>query len=149
MFSQVSVHSHRGILQFQVLSQVSGPRFFTGGTTVPGSFPHLWSQVLSQGVPQSQVLSWVSGPSSFLGVPQSWPEGSEDWSTPSQDRTGVPPPPPRTEQQSKYLLCSGWYASCGHAGGLSCFYFVKILVTTSLIRISQIVSTAINPMLNF
>ena len=44
---------------------------------------------------------------------------------------GYPPPParsdPRTggcypllEQHSVYLLHGGWYASCVHAGGLSC-----------------------------
>ena len=36
--------------------------------------------------------------------------------------TGVTPPPPpkKTEKQSEYLLHGGRYASCVHAGGLSC-----------------------------
>ena len=39
----------------------------------------------------------------------------------SPPRTGVPPPPNRgTEQQSKHLLRGGQYASCVHAGGVSC-----------------------------
>ena len=46
-------------------SLVPGP--FLGGYPVPGSFPGLWSQVLSQRVTQSQVLSQVSGPRSWLG----------------------------------------------------------------------------------
>ena len=37
------------------------------------------------------------------------------WVPPSQDR-GSP-----LRQESEYLLSSGRYASCGHAGGLSCF----------------------------
>ena len=40
------------------------------GTPVPGSFPGLWSLVLSQGVPRSQVLSLVPGP------PWSFPGGT-------------------------------------------------------------------------
>ena len=44
-----------------------------------------------------------------------------DYLLPAQDRTGVPLPPPQTEQQNKYLLRGGRYASCLHAGGLSCF----------------------------
>ena len=63
----------------------------SGGTTVLGSFPGYWSQVLSGGYPN-------------MGYPP-----SQNWGT-----------PPRTEQQSEYLLRSGRYASCVHAG-LSCF----------------------------
>ena len=44
--------------------------------------------------------------------------------TPSA-RTGVHPQPvmesPQTKQQSEHLLRGGRYASCGHAGELSCF----------------------------
>ena len=77
---------------------------------------------------------------------------------PGQDRTGIPPrpvqgyplartgtglgvpqpghewgtlPPSETEQQSEYLLRSGRYASCGHAGGLSCF-LISFKVTMNL-----------------
>ena len=41
--------------------------FRGGGTSFPGSFPGLWSQVLPGRTPQSQVLSQVSGPRSFPG----------------------------------------------------------------------------------
>ena len=49
--------------------------FTGGGTPVPGSFPGLWSQ----------VLSW--------GMPQSWPGGTPVPAGGTQDRTGVPPQP--------------------------------------------------------
>ena len=79
--------------------------FLGGGTTVPGSFPGHWSQVLSRGTPvpgsfpghRSQVLSgWVL---QSWGVPSpSWgyssmrlPPARSGWDTPSHDRTGVPP----------------------------------------------------------
>ena len=86
------------------------------------------------------------GPMSFLGVPQSWARGyprmgvlgypngqvrvgggtpgSErvegvPWGIPcGQVRMGVPP---GIGQQSEHLLCDRRYASCVHAGGLSCF----------------------------
>ena len=32
----------------------------------------------------------------------------------------LPPPPLQPRQQREYLLCGGRYASCVHAGGLSC-----------------------------
>ena len=123
-----------------------------GYTPLPGSYPGLWSQVLSWRYPSSRFFPRSPVPSPFLGVPHSWlgvlqswlvgtqyqPGGTpglgycpsldrtgvphwlvQDWhTTPSQDRTGVPLPH-KTEQQSEYLLCNGWYASCSHAGGLS------------------------------
>ena len=82
-----------GVLQSQVLSQVSGPRSFPRGYPNPG-----------QRVPQDRVPS----DQARTGVPPTW-----DWGTPSQDRT-------ETEQRSEYLLRGGRYASCGHAGAL-CF----------------------------
>ena len=92
-----------------MLSQVSVyPRGYPfPRSLVPGPFP---------GVPQSQVLSWEVSLSQPGGTP--WP--GQDWVPPGQDRTGVPPPPSQTEQQSEYFLGGGQYASCGHAGGLSC-----------------------------
>ena len=77
----------RGVPQSQVLSKVSGPRPFPGGTPVPGSFQGLWSQVLSRGIPQSQVLSKVSGPRSFLG--DGYPIPSQDLGSPPLTRTGL------------------------------------------------------------
>ena len=89
------------------------------------------------GVPQSQVLSQVSGRRCFLtrtGAPSSQYRTGVP---PSQDRTRVPPwlglgypspaPPPKkkTEQQSEHLLRGRQYASCVHAGGLSCWWLVR------------------------
>ena len=87
---------------------------FPGGTPVPGSFPGLWSQVLSRGTPVpgsfpglwSQVLSW--------GVPQSWPSGgTPGQGTSSQDRTGVPPQLGQDwgtplRQNSRVSTCMWW-----------------------------------------
>ena len=61
----------------QVLSHVSGPRSFPGGTQVPGFLPDLWSQVpgsltgpfLGRGYPSA--MSALGYPS-LVGVPQSW-----------------------------------------------------------------------------
>ena len=67
----------------------------------------------------------------WMGYPP--PQSELDGVSPQLGLDGVSPPPrrtgwgtfppPETEQQSKYLLRSGWYASCVHAGRLSCFYF--------------------------
>ena len=72
--------------------------------TTGGSF-HRRVYVRGEGVPQS----WPGGrgtPDLAMGVPQS----RRGEVPPIQDRTGVPPSPPR-EQQSEHLLHSGWYAS--------------------------------------
>ena len=94
------------------------------GTPVLGSFQGLWSQDLSGGDPI---------PAGGGGLLQSFPSqggtpGQDRIGVPcSQDRTGYPTsqdcdttPPPKTEQQSKYLPRSTQYVPCGHAGGLSC-----------------------------
>ena len=114
-----------------------------GGTPFPGSFPGHWSEVLSGGTP---VLAGGRGfPSPGQGVPQSWlvgylsPEvrpwpgqGGDPSPWPGQDGAplpmarsgwGTPHPgttPRGTERQSEHLLRSWRYASCVHAGGLSC-----------------------------
>ena len=71
-----------------------------------------------QGVPPSGW--WVVHLPSWQEVPPSFPigggTGQGGTPIPGQDR-GVPQP----EQHSVYLLCGGRYASCVHAGGLSCF----------------------------
>ena len=113
LFSQVSVCPRGGGYPLsQALSHVSSPRsFLGGGTSVPGSLPGLWSQVISQGY---QSLQWIP----------------QDRIPPGQDRTGATPwpglryPPAQTEQQSEYLLRYGRYASCGRTGGLSCLQLV-------------------------
>ena len=107
MFLQVSVRSYpRGVPKSQVLlSQVSGPRWF-------------------QGAPKSQIgggglTSPRQGyPCPGQGVPQSWVGYPRAWVSPIQDRTGIPHS--RLGQKGEYLLCGERYASCGHAGGLSC-----------------------------
>ena len=63
------------------------------------------------------------------GYPWTGPRGtpergrSQDWRysphRPKQD-WGTPPPP-HGQDQTLHLLCSAQYASCGHAGGLSCY----------------------------
>ena len=94
----------------QVLSQVSGPRSFLEGTSVPdgggGGYPSP-----GQGVPQNRYTpqpglgySWAG-----LGYPlaRTGVALRQDW--------GSPPPPCQNR------LCCGWYASCPFpAGGLSC-----------------------------
>ena len=44
-----SLFTTGGVSQIQVLSLISGPRSFPGGTPVQDSFPGFWSQVLSRG----------------------------------------------------------------------------------------------------
>ena len=77
--------------------------FLGGGTSNPGSFPGHWSQVLSwgypspgwRGVPQSWLVEGTPGqgspPLARSGWGTPWP--GQDGVPPSQDRTGVPPPP--------------------------------------------------------
>ena len=38
----------------------------------------------------------------------------------------------KTQQESQCLLSSGWYASCSHAGGLSCCWFVRISIVIEM-----------------
>ena len=56
----------------------------------------------------------------WWGVPQPGPR----WGVPPQPGMASPParvlPPPGTGQQMQYLIRRGRYASCVHAGGLSC-----------------------------
>ena len=107
----------------------SFPGPFHGGTPVPGSFSGHWSQVLSGVYPSPRFFPRSPVPAPFLGVPQyggtspltRWGLGYPP--PPSQARSGLGyPPTPGTEQQSKHLLRGGWYASCVHAVGLSCYW---------------------------
>ena len=66
------VHTRVGASQSLVPYQVCGPRSFVGCTPIPGSFPGLWSQVISG------VTPVLAGGTPVLGYPQ-------------PDRTGVPP----------------------------------------------------------
>ena len=54
----------------------------------------------------------------FTGVCPSTSRPGEDGGTPGPGLRN--PPPFRKGQQSEYLLHGGGYASCVHAGGLSC-----------------------------
>ena len=77
-----------------------------GGTPVPGSFPDLWSQVLSGGYPSP---GWGEG--GYPSPGQDWVPLARRGLVYPQDRYGVLPPLPKTEQQRKHLLHVR-YASC-------------------------------------
>ena len=94
--------------------QVSVCPHFGGGRGTPsqvqvggGGVPHprsRWGTQSSRGYP-------ILGPGGG-GVPRG--------TSPVQDWIGYPPPNQETEQHNEHLLCGGRYASCVHAGGLSC-----------------------------
>ena len=108
------------------------PHLRSGGYPIPGldrgGVPHPRSGYpppdMGWDTPQTQV--WLGG------IP------SQVWSGVPHPRSGYPPPPghgmgyppwtwhgvtppPETDQHSEHLLCGGRYASCVHAGGLSCY----------------------------
>ena len=82
-----------------------------------------WIPTLASRVPTLTrgCLSWLGVPTSARGYLPGWGY------PPSQSRypsgQGGYPLPPETEQHSEYLPRGRWYASCGHAGGLSCFSY--------------------------
>ena len=124
--------------------QVPHPRSRWGGVPHPRSgegepiprseqgrgIPH--SRSRWEGTP-SQV--WIGGtpfPGQDGGVPHprsGWGRGTLGYPFPNQDWMwyslcqGYPPPIQETEQHSEHLLRGGRYASCVHAGGLSCYDF--------------------------
>ena len=128
----VSVHIGRG-------GGYPSPRFFPR-SLLPGPFwkgyPSPWFFAKSlvpgpfQGYPS---LSWGGGVPQDRGTS---PGRTGVGHTPRQDRIGIPPARyplagtgasplhPKTEQQSKHLLRGGRYASCDHAGRLSCYLFI-------------------------
>ena len=84
MFSQVSVHSHGGYPSLRFFPRSLDPGSLPGGIPVSGSFPDVWSQVLSEGgypVPGRGNLDLDGG-----------------YPSPRQDRTGVLPPQARTAE---------------------------------------------------
>ena len=99
------------------IQSATGGYVFTGmclSTKGEGVLPCLWCLILSRGYPVD------SGP--FLGVAGGGGTPIRpiaQGGTPGQDsgypRQGVPPPDPSMVDR----LRRGWYASCGHAGGLS------------------------------
>ena len=86
--------------------------------------PHLHPIILPL-VPCPFRGTTVSGSRSLPGVPQSW---TGDTSALVMDGIPLPHPGmrnlPGIAQQMEYLICSGRYASCVHAGILSCFHAV-------------------------
>ena len=106
-----------------------------GGGTLLGGYP-------ARGIPCWGYLGRVPPrPGPDRGVPWPGPDGGVPWqgTPPARSRWGVPwqgtppqqgTPPPRSwwrgtlvGQQKEYLLHGGRYASCIHAGGLSCLIF--------------------------
>ena len=82
-----------------------------------GGYSHL-----AEGTPSQVSMGWYPHPRS----------GQRGTSIQDQDGSGIPLHPgqvpgkdrgyvPQLEQHSMYLLCDREYASCVHAGGLSCF----------------------------
>ena len=97
LFSQVFVH-------------ISGGRG-GGGYLIPGPGRGTLSQGWMGGYP-------IPGPDG--GVP--WGQDGVFLAHPGLD--WVPPPLARRQQHSEHLLHGGWYASCVHAGGLSCYFCI-------------------------
>ena len=137
MFSQVCVCSPLGALpKSQVLSHVSGPRSFHKGYSRPGREVHQsWAGSTPFPGGGTPVLAG-GGVTPVLGGGTPVPAGGIPRLGYPLSRTGLgyPPartgllyfPPPRPGLQSEYLLCSGWYASCGQTG-LSCSVCVSCL----------------------
>ena len=95
MFSQVSVRPQEGGWGYRYLSFCS--KVFPGPRSFPVGYPRQHLEV-----PPTQDKDTAPA---RIGVP------------PSQDRGGVPPPPTAKDGTD---VQRGWYASCVHAGGLSC-----------------------------
>ena len=126
-------------------------------------------QSWDRGVPQSHVRisqSQAEGTPYQVGYPPSKDWGTPLARTgmgypPGQDRTGVPSwpghvwvpptphlwpgqdwgnPPPKTAQQSKYLLSGGRYACCVHTGGLSRYmsFFLFAVIKRQLVNSMKI-----------
>ena len=113
---------------------------------------------VGRGVPQPLV----PGP---LWVPQSLVQGPFQWmgggggGTPDRTRTGVPPacphsgpgqgsplpihcPRPRAAHATDRIRC-GRYASCGHAGGLSCYVlFSENFWNLSFVEVNLLILTS-------
>ena len=108
------------------LGGVPHPRSgWEGGTPSqvwPGGYPMGWGTPQDLGWGTPWTMDWVPSPRPGMGyplgpgmgypLPQTW-----DGVPSPQTWDGIPP------QHSEHLLRlrGGWYASCVHAGGLSCF----------------------------
>ena len=68
-----------------------------------------------------------------LGCPQ---PGQDGGGTPARGAlTQGNPPPPRTGRHMEYLISGSRYASCIHAGGMSCFYVFSVNRCSVYVRI--------------
>ena len=75
-------------------------------------------------LPPGQVL---------MGVPQgTYPQSGPDWGGGGTPRYLSPTPTPGTEQQMEYLILCGQYASCVHAGRLSCCKKAAVNILSSI-----------------
>ena len=100
-----------------------GTPVLVGEYHIPGQKSMEYPQPGQEGVPPGQVR--MGTPQLVLGYPLArsgwgYPPGQVRMGYPLASSGWVTLPPSGTEQQSEYLLHSGWYASCGQAGGLSC-----------------------------
>ena len=118
MSVHLSVHGGRGT-----------PRYLTPLPKYLSSWPGLMGgtpRYLPPKLPTSPGQVQMGG--RYLGVP---PSPATKVPTPPA-RSGylppnpryLPPPPPGIGQHMEYLIRRGRYASCVHAGGLSCFWVV-------------------------
>ena len=88
---------------------------------VGGTWSTLPSQVwMVGGVPSVPPWPGLDGARVPRVPPSPWLDGYSPHPPPHHDWMGYPPPP---HQHSKHLLRSRRYASCVHAGGLSCILF--------------------------
>ena len=83
---------------------------------------------IAYGVRRKVMLSQVSvnrGGRRYLPPPPRTKEPTPPPARSRRGRRGTPRYlPPRIGQHMEYLICRGRYASCVHAGGLSCFHFL-------------------------
>ena len=126
----LSVHTYRGY-PIQPTGGLPLSQVRMEGTLFPGQ---------NRGVPPSQVRMGGTLILVWVGVLPHWQYGGSPH--PDLERGSSPCPAlgwgyispdlgpgqggySQPEQQSVYLLHGGWYASCVHAGGLSCFVYFQ------------------------
>ena len=101
---------------------------FTGICLLTGGYPHLptggggsHSALWGEGIPSSLMEGTPIQPNG--GVPHSPRPGLDGVPPPPPARTGWGYPPEGTVDE--YLIRGGQYASCVHAGGLSCLNYIS------------------------
>ena len=128
MFSQVCVRPQAGGTPSPSHNTSTGPHVLCGGSL---GYPLVRS---GWGVPKDGVPLSRSGwgyprmeyaPVPGWGTPQPGEDGGTRGCSTPHPRMRYPPGwgTLRLGQQREYLLCRGRYASCVHAGGLSCLCF--------------------------